>query len=105
MKTIKRREIVADTHSNSFGQIVTERDNLEFTTYIGTVDEMVQASFESRRGVYVERSAATEHLFKKWDSESRYVVVCKGEPDQYARSLRDIDGAGWCIPRFEIEVI
>ena len=102
MRTIKEKRNVRDYDINSFGQFITDIDNLEFTTHYGTVAEMVEESHKDA-GVYVKRSESTETFFPSWDKGSKYAVIWKGKAIQYAARHIEIDGAGWRIPLFEIE--
>ena len=102
MRTIKEKRNVRDYDINSFGQFITNIDNLEFTTHYGTAAEMVEESHKDA-GVYVRRGESTEAFFPSWDKGSKYAVIWKGKAIQYAFRRTEIDGGGWRIPLFEIE--
>jgi len=80
---------------NSFKQIVTSYEDREYVTVTGTLDDILE--YSNTNSVCVKRSASTEHLFPKWDTDIKYAVLLHKEVTFFADRKSDISGYGWYI--------
>ena len=101
MDTKKEIRVRADHRFNSFGQMQSYYENVEYTTYTGTLDEMLELS--ETKWVYVKRSALTERFFPAWESDSKYVVIGNREAKQFAEVRGEIPGVGYYTPFFDVK--
>lgn len=98
MDTKKEIKARADHRFNSFGQMQSYYENAEYTTYTGTLEEMLELS--ETKWVYIKRSKLTDRFFPAWESDSKYVVIGEREAKQFSEFRGEIPGSGYYIPFF-----
>lgn len=93
MEITKNKRTLVDNRINSFGQITTSFDSVEDVIVTGTLAEIIEYSYHHQ--VYLDRSEKTEYLFREWDEDAKYVVICDGKPILYADRKCDLNEPDW----------
>ena len=101
MEIAKEKKRIYDHRFNGFHQIITSSEEVEYTTYTGTMEELVEVSKE--KYVYISRNKLTEHLFRAWDEDSKYAEIHNGKVVCFYDRKHEINGAGWYTPLFIVE--
>lgn len=62
-------------------------ETVEYLKVYGTLDELIEYSYS--KSIILERCQQTEHLFPRWDADAKYIMIRKGEGEQFADTLGD----------------